>query len=113
MLSATLHLLLSSLDEVEHTGVTIEPGIYRHRPDHHAHRMAATLVGTPVMECAEQGLLLIIVFCQQIAVGRCENGTSEHTVRLAEGIHPSLVHCHGALQEGIDELLVVAVGQQR
>ena len=113
MLTATLHLLLSSLDEVEHTGVAIELGIHGHRFHQHAHRTVVALVGTPVVYRIEQHLLLVIVFCQQISVGGCKDGTTEDTVCLAEGIYPILVHRHCPCQDGIHKLLVIAVGQQR
>ena len=113
MLSTALHLLLSSLDEVVYTSVTIELGIHRHRFHQHAHRTVCALVGTPVMYRVEQHLLFVIVFCQQIGVGGCEDGTAEDAVCLAEGIHPILVHHHGPCQDGVHKLLVIAVGQQR
>ena len=86
MLTAAFHLLFSSLDEVEHTGVAIELGIHGYRLHQHAHRTVRAFVGTSVVYSVEQHLLVVIVFCQQISVGGCKERTSENAVRLAESI---------------------------
>ena len=86
MLTTALHLFLSRLDEVEHTGVAIELGIHGYRLHQHAHRTVRALVGTSVVYSVEQHLLVVIVFCQQISIGSCKERTSENAVRLAENI---------------------------
>ena len=112
MLAATFHLLLSGLDEVDHPGVGIELGIHGYCFHQHANGAVAALVGASVVYGVEQHLLLVIEFSQQISVGGCEDGATEHAVRLAVGVYPCRVCGHGPCEQGIDKLLVVAVGQQ-
>ena len=94
MLSASCHLLLSAMQKVQHCGVIIIFSIHGQCLDQHGHRLGQLLVGTTIMNRAEQCLLLVVVFRQQEGIGSREEGAFVDAVLFAVGFHLSLVYHH-------------------
>ena len=86
VLTATCHLLLPSLEELEHRGVACELSIGGQRLDEHADGVLQELVLPAVVDVCEQGFLLVVVLREQECESRCEQGALEDAVFLAEGV---------------------------
>ena len=84
MLPATCHLVLPILEEIEHRGVARELCIGGQRLDEHADGMLQEFVLSAVVDVCEQGFLFVVVLCEQECESRCEQGTLEDAVCLAE-----------------------------
>ena len=112
VLPATRHLLLSGLQEVEHSRLVGEVCIDGHCLDQHSDCMCCPTVVATTNDGAEQCRLLVIVFSQQVAVGRREEGALEDAMFAAEGIHTGTVHMHAPRCQSVRILVAVKVGQQ-
>ena len=92
VLADTTHLVLPSLQVIQHLGLVVKLGIYRQRLDRHTNGMQKTFVRTTVIYRSKQRLLFIIIFSQQETISCGEEITLEDTFLFAEGIH--LGHLH-------------------
>ena len=101
VLPTAAHLLLIGFQEVKYRCLVVPFGIYGQCPDQHSHRMRQLFVGTPIVNRAEQCLLLIVVLRQQIAVSSCEESALVDAVLLAVGFHLGLLYPHLPRQFGL------------
>ena len=111
VLPAARHLLLSGLQEVEHGRLVGEVRIDGHCLDQHADRMCRPAVVTTTDDGAEQCRLLVIVFSQQVTVGRREEGALEDATLAAESIHTCTFYIHAPRLQTVRILSAVQVGQ--
>ena len=101
VLAAAVHLFLIGFHEVKHGGFVGELGVNGQRLHRHANGMLELRFGAAVINRVEQRFLLVVVFSQQVGIGRCEKGALFDVVGLAEGIHPIHVDIEDADQMGI------------
>ena len=98
VLTATCHLLLPCVEEVEHRGVACELSIGGQRLDEHADGMLQELVLPAAVDVREKGFLFVVVLCEEEGENRREQGTLEDAVCLAEGVD-ALHACAECTQE--------------
>ena len=112
MLSAAAHLVLPTLQEVQHRRVVVELRIDGQRLHRHTHGVQEPLVRTSIVYRGEERLPLVIVLGQQEAVGRREEIALEDALLLAEGIHLRHLDVQRTNHRGLRMLRYLQVGRQ-
>ena len=112
MLAHTAHLVLTSLQVVEHLRFVIELSIDGQRLYRHSHRVEETLVCTSVVDRGKQRLLFIIIFGQQETVDRRKEIALEDAVLLTESIHFGHLHIECPHHTGLRVLRLLQVRHQ-
>ena len=87
VLAASADLLLIGKQVVEYGRVGGELSIYGERLDEHADGVAQALVVSPVVDCGEERLLLIVEFGKQKSISRREQRALENAIFLTERIN--------------------------
>ena len=80
VLTATCHLLLPGLEELEHRGVACELSIGGQRLDKHADGVLQESILPAVVDVCEKGFLFVVVLCEQECENRGEQGALEDAV---------------------------------